>query len=312
MGSRRASSTGRKAVLGTLAGLWLAGLAGPGPAGRAAEGIPIPNGSFERPATPFVTLLFDSWQRLPKPEDYVETGGFLWNQLTGVFANSPAGSVDHITNLDGSQALWVFAVPGAGVYQELDGTGGAAAARFQAGRAYRLSARVLGAGGNMLDEAPLTLSLYYRDAGSLAVPVVSLAVTNRASLFPARSQVVPFLLRSPVLAAGHPAVGRPIGIRVESTVTPALQGGYWDVDDLRLEAVDPPAPALAVAPRDGRIEIRWPGEPGWRYQLQRSATLGGWEAAGGTVDGTGGDLAVTVPVGEAGHEFFVVTAVPAP
>ncbi|MFM8360308.1 MAG: hypothetical protein ACKOET_17305 [Verrucomicrobiota bacterium] len=312
MDSRGTSSAGRTAVLGTLAGAWLAGWTAWAPAGAAAEAIPIPNGSFERPATAFVSLLLDSWQRLPKPEEYVETGGFLWSQLTGIFANSPAGSVDHLTNLDGSQALWVFAVPGAGVYQELDGKGGGSPAGFQAGRAYRLSARLLGAGGNMLDEAALTLSLYYRDAGSLPVPVASLVVTNRASLFPTRTQMVPCVLRSPVLAGGHPAVGRPIGIRVESTVTPALQGGYWDVDDLRLEAVEAPVPALAVTARDGRLEIRWPGEAGWRYQLRRSAALGGWEAAGEAVDGTGGDLAVSVPVGEVGHEFFVVTAVPAP
>lgn len=295
--------------MGTVAGLLML-TSGPGRADT--ETIPVPNGSFESPSTSFVTLLFSSWQRLPKPEDYVEAGGFLWNQLTGVFVNTPAGAVDHITNLDGTQALWLFAVPRAGVFQELTGAGGAAPATFQAGRSYRLSARVLGAGGNMLDDASLTLSLYYRDASSNAVPVASLVVTNRASLFPSRNLVVPFEFRSPVLAAGHPAVGRTIGIRVESTVTPALQGGYWDVDDLRLESVGVPAPVLSVVHQGGRLEVRWPAEPGWQYQLRRSTTQADWAPVGEPLVGTDGELTVTVPAGQEDHEFFVVTAIPVP
>lgn len=309
MGGCSLKSAGRPAAIAAMAGALLLASS---PGWAAAESILIPNGSFESPSTSFVTLLFDSWQRLPKPEDYVESGGFLWNQLTGVFVNTQAGAVDHITNLDGTQALWVFAVPRAGVFQELTGAGGTASAEFLAGRSYRLGARILGAGGNMLDGASLTLALYYRDGASNAVEVASLVLTNRSTLFPSRNQLLPVELRSPVLAVGHPAVGRPIGIRVESTVTPALQGGYWDVDDLRLESLPAPVPVLSVEHLAGKLQIRWPAEAGWRYQLRRSTSQTAWAPVGDPLAGMGGDLTVTVPAGQEDHEFFVVTAVPAP
>jgi hypothetical protein len=39
--------------------------------------IPIPNGSFELPVTPFVSVNVDAWEKPPKPDWYVEEGGFL-------------------------------------------------------------------------------------------------------------------------------------------------------------------------------------------------------------------------------------------
>ncbi|PYI81769.1 MAG: hypothetical protein DME26_19260, partial [Verrucomicrobia bacterium] len=68
--------------------------------------ITVPNGSFESPATPFVNTHVDSWQKPPKPPWYDESGGNFWDQLTGVFKNTPSGSADHIDNCDGSQAVW--------------------------------------------------------------------------------------------------------------------------------------------------------------------------------------------------------------
>src|SRR5262245_50961431 len=68
-----------------------------------AEVIPIPNGSFEAPATTFVDLNIQAWQKSPKPDWYVEGGGFLWIQLSGVFKNTPEGRADHIDNCDGEQ-----------------------------------------------------------------------------------------------------------------------------------------------------------------------------------------------------------------
>src|SRR5262249_29890310 len=73
--------------------------------------ISIPNNSFESPATPYVSINIDSWQKSDKPAWYQEGGGLLWTQLTGIFKNTPTNSSDHIDNCDGNQALWLFAVP---------------------------------------------------------------------------------------------------------------------------------------------------------------------------------------------------------
>src|SRR5262245_39645715 len=88
----------------------------------AAGAINIPNNSFESPATSFVSININAWQKSPKPDWYQESGGFLWTQLTGIFKNTPATSADHIDNCDGNQALWLFAVPEVGLFQDYDST----------------------------------------------------------------------------------------------------------------------------------------------------------------------------------------------
>ena len=46
-------------------------------------------------------------------------GGFLVEQLTGLFRNPIPTNPSHIDNCDGDQALWLFAVPEVGLFQEL-------------------------------------------------------------------------------------------------------------------------------------------------------------------------------------------------
>src|SRR5688572_15995157 len=67
---------------------------------RAAS-ISVPNNSFEFPTNTYASPVFDSWEKLPKPDDYQETNGFLWTQLTGSFRNTATNSADHIDNCDG-------------------------------------------------------------------------------------------------------------------------------------------------------------------------------------------------------------------
>ena len=82
----------------------------------------VPNGSFESPATDFVNIQVDGWRKTPRPDDYPEGGGFLWDQLTGVFRNTPPDSPDHLLNIDGKQALYLFAIPGVGLFQDATDT----------------------------------------------------------------------------------------------------------------------------------------------------------------------------------------------
>src|SRR5690348_1734577 len=81
--------------------------------------IVVPNGSFELPATEFVSTLVDSWQKALKPDWYIEAG-FFWPQLVGLFKNTPSNSPDHIDNCDGNRAIWLFAVPEVAIYQDYD------------------------------------------------------------------------------------------------------------------------------------------------------------------------------------------------
>ena len=117
-----------------------------------AEPIAIPNGSFESPSISFVSTNFTAWRKTPKPPTYDETGGFFWDDLTGVFANTPPGTTDHIDNCDGAQALWLFAVPEVGLFQDYDTVDSGHAepthafdAAFQPGVAYQLDFSLIGA-----------------------------------------------------------------------------------------------------------------------------------------------------------------------
>ena len=82
----------------------------------------VPNGSFETPVTSYVSVNIDSWQKAPKPDWYVESGGFLWIYNVGLFKNTPTNSSDHIDNCDGNQAIWLFVVPEVALFQDYDST----------------------------------------------------------------------------------------------------------------------------------------------------------------------------------------------
>src|SRR5436190_21307504 len=75
-----------------------------------AKTISVPNGSFESPQTSFVTLQVDSWEKTLKDQP-----GGQFDQLVGIFKNTTNGAADHIDNMDGEQAVYIFAVPGVGI-----------------------------------------------------------------------------------------------------------------------------------------------------------------------------------------------------
>ncbi|HAM72865.1 MAG TPA: hypothetical protein DCM86_14590, partial [Verrucomicrobiales bacterium] len=212
--------------------------------------IPLANASFESPAVAFVSTQIDGWQKTPKPESYDESDGFLWSQLTGLFRNTPAGSADHIDNCDGNQAIWVFAVPGAGLFQESSPSAGGGLApqtltgSFEVGRAYQLSAGVIGMGGGMSNGVTLGIGLYYRDAASNQVVVAEAIATNSPAVFSNRTHLVEFRAELPTVRTQDPWANQPIGIRLLSTVGAQLQGGYWDLDNIRLREIRAPVLGL--------------------------------------------------------------------
>lgn len=203
-------------------------------ASLVAGEIHVPNGSFEQPSTPFADPRIDGWQKSPKPFWFDESRG-TWDQLTGVFLNTAADKPDHIANLHQTQAAFFFAVPEVALSQEA-GSGGSQAfqAQFEPGRSYTLTAAVLGNGGGMSNGVTLELSFFYRDADSNAVKVAATTITNSAERFPSRDRFTDFQVKTPSVRGSDPWAGKPIGIRILSTVAPELAGGYWDLDHVRL------------------------------------------------------------------------------
>ena len=277
------------------------------PLQAATESLVVPNGSFELPATPFVSLLIDGWQRTPKPTWYVEDGGFLWNQLTGIFVNTAPGAADHLELLDGRQAAWLFAVPEAGLFQQIRNAAGTAPAVYEAGRSYRITFDAVGGGGNMLEGVTLEAGFIRWDAGSNRVWVASTVVTNSPALFDPRTYLRTFSLTTPVLAPADPALGAVIGVQVVSTVSAEAQGGYWDVDRVRVEALTPTQPELTHVLEAGQLRLGWRSETGVRYRVRRSGDLRGWTVVGEPVLGTGNAVSVHVSVEAAVDGFFSLT-----
>ncbi len=274
-----------------------------------AQPIPIslPNGSFESPPTPYVSTFIDAWQETPKPADYAEGGGFTWDDLTGIFVNTAPGAADHIGNMDGNQGAYLFAVPATGWFQDHDTVDWrnkppthAFDARYTVDHAYELSFGVVGGGGNMLEGVSFEAALYFRDAATNMVTVGATNVVYTHATFPTDDNGVPirtnlthFKLRIPPVKATDPWAGQYVGIRFLSTVSLDLQGGYWDVDDVRL--VDLPPPILTITPAGADQLLTWTSVNGFSYQVQISEDLLTWSDYGAAQVGTDQPLSLTVP-----------------
>lgn len=213
-----------------------------------AETVSVPNGSFESPTPPAgfpVNTSIDAWQETPQPVWYDPAGfgGVTWDQLTGVFPNTAPGSANHIDNLDGSQAAYIFAVAGAGVFQDYNSTDWSHPsplhlfdAKFQVGMAYDLTVGVLG-GSGMADGATLQLSFYYRDAGNNPVTIAGTDIPYSLANFPTITHLNDYQLSLPVVQAGDPWADQNIGVAITAT---GMGGTYWDVDNVRVQAVPEP------------------------------------------------------------------------
>ncbi len=278
----------------------LLGLAvfGQGAGESRAGSIPIPGGSFESPLTLYVSINVDFWQKSAKPDWYVEGGGFLWTQLAGLFKNTPAGSADRIDNLDGNQAAWLFAVREVALFQDYASVdwndfspSHAFDAKFEVGKAYTLTVGVIGGGGNMLEGASLEIALYYLDSTTKQVNVAATNIVFSRALFPTTTRFVDIQTRLPIVTPTDPWAGQHIGVRLRSSITDTnLEGGYWDVDNIRLVSVQ--APKLQD-PRwsGGRFQFTLLSEPGLTFEVLASpnlaAPLTNWTSCGMLTNLTG-------------------------
>lgn len=285
-----------------------------------AGAISLPNASFESPATPFVNINLNSWQKTPKPDWYVEEGSFQWTQLSGTFLNTSAGSADHVDNCDGNQALWLFAIPEVGLFQDYDSVDWAHsvpthafAERFEAGKAYTLAAGFIGGGGNMLPGASIELALYFRDAASNQVVVAATNIVFSPALFPTTTHFVDCQAELPTVKASDAWANQHLGVRLRSSIVDTnFVGGYWDVDNFRLRSVLAPTIQTPVmAGSEFRFQVR--GEPGWRCEILAASNpavpLGAWTSLG-IVTNLSGEAAFTNTTAGFDRRFYQVRQSP--
>lgn len=199
----------------------------------SAASLDVPNGSFESPkppqgfpASPFI----DVWQKSPQPQGIPLPSGISWDQLSGVFPNTAIGNSDHIDNMDGSQAAYIFAIPGVSLSQSLS-------AQFEVGQAYQMSLGILG-GGGITEGSTFAFSLFFRDSNNNPVTLASTSVSYSASTFPNATHLIDYSLIVPAIQPTDPAAGKNIGVQLTSTF--GTGAGYWDVDNVRVAAVPEP------------------------------------------------------------------------
>ena len=205
-----------------------------------AASINIPNGSFELQSAvgqnPPVNINIDSWQKAPKPAyfDAIEVNyGIYWVQTAGVFVGT------NYANCAGNQAAYMLSFPQVTLFQDLT----AADAKFAVDTSYSFTLGVFGKGMSN-NVSTLALSLYYRDNLDNMVTVGTPAtVTYTEAGFPATNplNLFDYTVNIPAVQAGDAWAGKPIGLRIESTV--GTGAGYWDMDNARLLATPVPEPA---------------------------------------------------------------------
>lgn len=238
-----------------------------------AASLPVPNGSFEEPKTAFVDLRVPHWSKNPKPDWYDERQG-PWDQLIGVFKNVEPSATGHFPNVDGDQALFLFAVPEVGLFQEGDAPETDPVpnwpALYEMNAAYRLTVGVHSGGGGMKPGVSLLVSLYYLATDGSRPTLASTTIVHDGP--PPIRQFTDHHLQIPPVQPEDPWAGRPVGIRIQSTVSAELSGGYWDIDNVRLW-VDR-APVLRhLEISEGRIQFVWDGEPGRAFEVLSSPEL---------------------------------------
>jgi len=142
----------------------------------------------------------------------------------------------------------------------------------------------------MQPDAAFQISLYYRDALSNMVTVAATTVTNTAANFPTTTNFVDFSIRVPGVQPTDPWAGKNIGIRLLSLATTNNQGGYWDVDNVRLtETVENELADPAVS--NGHFQLTLHSEPGLRFEVLASTNaalaVSNWSSLGTVTNVTG-------------------------
>lgn len=217
--------------------LCLAGLAAGAHPSRA-ELVNIPNASFESPLMrfpPYATPTIHNWQKSPTPDWWLQEGYTHqdWLNAAGVFYNVPTSTF--IDNIDGYQAAFVFSTPGVELYQDL-------AATYEVGHAYGMTVGFQGGGYGMPLGTPIEIRLYYRNPDGDRVTIAATAVLNTTDeSLPHAKHLDDWNVQVPPVRAQDPWAGKNIGVQIVVAIPLDAAGGYWRVDNVRLNSVTVPA-----------------------------------------------------------------------
>src|SRR5215471_5734630 len=179
-------------------------------AGHGA-GLYVPNASFESPPTTNVDIRTDFWQNQPQSPffDPNQFGGQPWETLMGRFANTDPTNFDHIVNMDGTQAAYIFTFPGAGLLQDFitvdwsGATNHTFKAKFEVGRSYHLTAGFTSSSNEPLTNgASIQMSLYYRGTTNQVVIVGATNIVFDTQIFTNLTRFVDFTLDVPTVHVG--------------------------------------------------------------------------------------------------------------
>jgi hypothetical protein len=182
--------------------------------------IPVENASFESPLID--PNAFSAW---PVADGWIELDvDTLSSSNTGVFANTPIESWDHVNNADGLQLAFLGSESGNAFEQDLSAT-------YAIGCHYRLTVAVsISSRYPPTTEAPLDhveLVLYYYDEiESVDIAAQAVNATNLSA-----GQLQDFSVYVPSVQSGDAWIGKAIGIAIRAEGMP---GGFWVLDKVRL------------------------------------------------------------------------------
>jgi hypothetical protein len=278
------------------------------------ETIDVPNFSFESQPTTFADPRVDFWQKPAPPENFNTNIFGAWENLAGVFHNSPAGNPEHIGNADGNQLAYLFAYPEVALFQDFNSTDWSNAApthafnaSYKAGRSYKLTVGATSSSVQPLSPgSTLQLSLYYRDSSNNVVVVATTQITYDTNVFGNLTNLVDFATTVLEVKATDPWAEKNIGIQIQSTVAPNLIGGVWDLDNVRLTEVV--ATTLKnTAKTNGQLSFTLQSEPGFVFEILAGTNVAQplmtWTTVGVVTNSTGSTL-FTDPGPPPGQRFY--------
>jgi uncharacterized protein YlxP (DUF503 family) len=183
--------------------------------------IPIENASFEVPQID--PNAFAAW---PVADGWIESDvDTLSSSNTGVFANTPIESWDHVDNADGFQLAFLGSESGNAFEQDLPAT-------YTEGCDYRLTVAV-GVSSRYPPsiEVPLDtleLALYYYDETNSIVDIAAQAIEG---IYLSSGRLQDFSVYVPSIQSTDTWAGKTIGIAIRAAGMP---GGFWILDSVRL------------------------------------------------------------------------------
>jgi hypothetical protein len=241
---------------------------------KLTEMIHVPNFSFESQPTEFADPRVDFWQKPPMPATFDTNVFGSWENLAGVFSNSPSGNPEHISNADGKQLAYLFGYPQMALFQDFNSIDWSNAAPthafdavYKAGRSYSLKVGVTSSSFQPLTPgSTLQVSLYYRDLSNNIAPVATTEVIYSTNVFTNLTQLIDIVATIPEVKSTDPWAGKKMGIQFESTVAPQLIGGVWDLDNVRV--TETVATTLKNPIRvNGQMSFTLQSEPGLTFEI---------------------------------------------